>query len=187
MKIAQCLNALLGTTFGGDGETVFGLPDLRGREQILKVHMRKVPIGANVEPSKIARGTPGFSGADLESLVNEAALLAARKDKDKVDMRDFEEAKDKVLMGPERKSMVISEKEKRITAVHEAGHALVSLFMPKCDPLHKVTIIPRGNYGGATFSLPERDRYGYGTKWLRATMRGSHSASWPGTMSFRAW
>jgi cell division protease FtsH len=123
--------------------------------------MRKLPIGPDVEPRVIARGTPGFSGADLANLVNEAALLAARKNKRLVTMVEFEEAKDKVLMGAERRSMVMTEEEKTLTAYHEAGHALVALHVPKHDPLHKVTIIPRGRALGVTMSLPERDRYGF--------------------------
>jgi cell division protease FtsH len=141
-----------------DRRIVVPRPDVRGREGILRVHARRVPLSNDVDLAVIAKGTPGFSGADLESLVNEAALLAARKDKDKVDMFDFEEAKDKVLMGPERKSMVISEKEKRTTAYHEAGHALVARMIPGADPVHKVTIIPRGPALGVTQQLPEEDR-----------------------------
>src|SRR5207253_9805907 len=136
-----------------------------GRERIRKGPARRVPLDAAVALETIARGTPGFSGADLESLVNEAALLAARKSKEKVDMRDFEEAKDKVLMGPERKSMVISEKEKRTTAYHEAGHALVAKLLPGSDPVHKVTIIPRGPALGVTQQLPIEDRLSYSKDW----------------------
>jgi cell division protease FtsH len=136
-------------------------PDVLGREQILKVHMRKVPLAPDVEPRVIARGTPGFSGADLANLVNEAALLAARKNKRLVTMADFEDAKDKVLMGAERRSMVMTDEEKRMTAYHEGGHAIVGLNMPHHDPLHKVTIIPRGRALGVTMSLPERDRLSY--------------------------
>ena len=136
-------------------------PDILGREKILKVHMQKVPLAPDVEPRTIARGTPGFSGADLANLVNEAALLAARAGKRVVTMSDFEAAKDKVMMGTERRSMVMSDDEKKLTAFHEAGHALVGIFMPKCDPLHKVTIIPRGRALGVTMNLPERDRYTY--------------------------
>jgi cell division protease FtsH len=142
-------------------------PDVKGREGILKVHTRRVPIGGEVQLDVIAKGTPGFSGADLESLVNEAALLAARKDKDRVDMVDFEEAKDKVLMGPERKSMVISEREKRTTAYHEAGHALVAKMLPAADPVHKVTIIPRGPALGVTQQLPAEDRLSYSKEWAQ--------------------
>src|SRR5512147_1784771 len=144
-----------------DRQVVVPNPDILGREQILKVHMRKVQIAADVEARVIARGTPGFSGADLANLVNEAALLAARAGKRLVTMQDFEAAKDKVLMGVERRSMVMSEDEKRLTAYHEAGHALVGLHVPKHDPLHKVTIIPRGRALGLTMSLPERDRRSY--------------------------
>jgi cell division protease FtsH len=143
-----------------DRQVVVPNPDIAGREQILKVHMRKVPLAPDVEPRVIARGTPGFSGADLANLVNEAALLAARNGRRVVTMAEFENAKDKVLMGTERKSMVMSEDEKKLTAYHEAGHALVGLAVPKHDPLHKVTIIPRGRALGVTMSLPERDRYG---------------------------
>ena len=144
-----------------DRQVVVPNPDILGREQILKVHMRKVQVAADVEARVIARGTPGFSGADLANLVNEAALLAARAGKRLVTMHDFEAAKDKVLMGVERRSMVMSEDEKRLTAYHEAGHALVGLHVPKHDPLHKVTIIPRGRALGLTMSLPERDRHSY--------------------------
>jgi cell division protease FtsH len=144
-----------------DRQVVVPNPDILGREQILKVHMRKVQVGADVDPRVIARGTPGFSGADLANLVNEAALLAARAGKRLVTMVDFEAAKDKVLMGVERRSMVMSEDEKELTAYHEAGHALVGLSVPKHDPLHKVTIIPRGRALGVTMSLPERDRHSY--------------------------
>lgn len=136
-------------------------PDILGREKILKVHMRKVPLAPDVDARVIARGTPGFSGADLANLVNEAALLAARIGKRVVTMAEFEESKDKVMMGTERRSMVMTEEEKRLTAYHEAGHALVTLRVPKADPLHKVTIIPRGRALGITMSLPERDRLSY--------------------------
>ncbi|MBK1667773.1 cell division protein FtsH [Rhodovibrio sodomensis] len=136
-------------------------PDVLGRERILRVHMRKVPLAPDVDPKVIARGTPGFSGADLSNLVNEAALLAARANKRVVTMNDFELAKDKVLMGSEKRSMVMDDKEKELTAYHEAGHALLSLFVEGNDPLHKVTIIPRGQALGVTMSLPEKDRYGY--------------------------
>ncbi|MDJ0949882.1 MAG: ATP-dependent zinc metalloprotease FtsH [Alphaproteobacteria bacterium] len=142
-----------------DRQVVVPNPDVIGREQILKVHMREVAIGSDVDPRTIARGTPGFSGADLANLVNEAALLAARGRRGSVTMADFEAAKDKVLMGAERRSMAMTEDEKRLTAYHEAGHALVSLIVPGNDPLHKVTIIPRGRALGVTMSLPERDRY----------------------------
>ena len=142
-----------------DRRIVVARPDLRGRMGILQVHTRKVPLGGHVDLEVIARGTPGFTGADLESLVNEAALIAARRDKDKVEMEDFEEAKDKVIMGTERRSMIISDKEKRTTAVHEAGHALVALYVgDEADPVHKVTIIPRGRALGLTQQLPTEDR-----------------------------
>jgi len=142
-----------------DRQVVVPNPDVLGREQILKVHMKKVPLAPDVDAKIIARGTPGFSGADLANLVNEAALLAARKNKRLVTMAEFEDAKDKVMMGAERRSMVMSEDEKKLTAYHEAGHALVGLSVPKSDPLHKVTIIPRGRALGLTMSLPERDQY----------------------------
>ncbi|NKB48907.1 MAG: ATP-dependent zinc metalloprotease FtsH [Alphaproteobacteria bacterium] len=151
-----------------DRQVVVPNPDIIGREKILKVHMRKVPLAPDVEAKTIARGTPGFSGADLANLVNEAALLAARKGRRMVTMAEFEEAKDKVLMGSERRSMVMSEDEKRLTAYHEAGHALVGLHVEGCDPLHKVTIIPRGRALGVTMSLPERDRYTYSQLELKA-------------------
>lgn len=142
-----------------DRQVVVPLPDVRGREQILKVHMRKVPLGDDVKPSFIARGTPGFSGADLANLVNEAALFAARSNKRTVDMIEFEKAKDKIMMGAERKSMVMNEEEKRMTAYHEAGHAIVGLNVPEEDPVYKVTIIPRGRALGVTMFLPVEDRY----------------------------
>ncbi|BDM63389.1 ATP-dependent zinc metalloprotease FtsH [Shewanella sp. NFH-SH190041] len=140
-----------------DRQVVVGLPDVRGREQILKVHMRKVPIGDDVKASVIARGTPGFSGADLANLVNEAALFAARGNRKVVGMEEFERAKDKIMMGAERRSMVMSEDDKLMTAYHEAGHAIVGYLMPEHDPVHKVTIIPRGRALGVTFFLPEAD------------------------------
>ena len=142
-----------------DRQVVVGLPDIRGREQILKVHMRKVPMGDDVAPAVIARGTPGFSGADLANLVNEASLFAARTGKRIVEMKEFELAKDKIMMGAERKSMVMSEKEKRNTAYHEAGHAIVGRVVPEHDPVYKVSIIPRGRALGVTMFLPEEDRY----------------------------
>jgi cell division protease FtsH len=141
-----------------DRQVVVPLPDIRGREQILQVHMRKVPLSPDVKPDIIARGTPGFSGADLANLVNEAALFAARASKRLVDMDDFERAKDKIFMGAERRSMVITEEEKRATAYHESGHAIVGSMLPGIDPVHKVTIIPRGRALGLTWVLPERDR-----------------------------
>ncbi|NNB46349.1 ATP-dependent zinc metalloprotease FtsH [Pseudomonas chlororaphis] len=142
-----------------DRQVVVGLPDIRGREQILKVHMRKVPMGEDVAPAVIARGTPGFSGADLANLVNEASLFAARSGKRIVEMKEFELAKDKIMMGAERKSMVMSEKEKQNTAYHEAGHAIVGRVVPEHDPVYKVSIIPRGRALGVTMFLPEEDRY----------------------------
>jgi cell division protease FtsH len=142
-----------------DRQVVVGLPDVRGREQILKVHMKRVPIADNVEVEYLARGTPGFSGADLANLVNEAALFAARKNKRTVDMEDFEKAKDKILMGVERKSMVMTDEEKQLTAYHEAGHAIVGRLVPEHDPVYKVSIMPRGRALGITMFLPERDQY----------------------------
>jgi len=153
-----------------DRRIVVPRPDVKGREGILRVHARRVPIGPDVDLAVVSRGTPGFSGADLESLVNEAALLAARRDKNMVEMRDFEEAKDKVLMGPERKSMVISEKEKRITAYHEAGHTLVARLIPNADPVHRVTIIPRGPTLGVTQQLPVEDRLNATKEWAEGTI-----------------
>jgi len=144
-----------------DRQVVVPNPDILGREKILKVHMRKVPLSSDVDARTIARGTPGFSGADLANLVNEAALLAARSNKSAVGMHELEMAKDKVLMGAERRSMVMTDKEKELTAYHEAGHALVGLNMPQSDPLHKITIIPRGRALGVTMNLPERDKYGH--------------------------
>jgi cell division protease FtsH len=149
-----------------DRQVVVPLPDIRGREQILNVHMRKVPIGPDVKADVIARGTPGFSGADLANLVNEAALFAARRNARVVEMEDFERAKDKIMMGAERKSMVMSEEERRNTAYHESGHAVVAKLLPKTDPVHKVTIIPRGRALGVTMQLPEQDRYAYDREYL---------------------
>ena len=152
-----------------DRQVVVPLPDIRGREEILKVHMRKVPVSkddADKIASVMARGTPGFSGADLANLVNEAALFAARGNKQFVDSEDFEKAKDKIMMGAERRSMVMSEEEKKNTAYHESGHALVAKMVPKSDPVHKVTIIPRGRALGLTMQLPEQDRYGYDKQYL---------------------
>lgn len=144
-----------------DRQVVVPLPDIRGREQILKVHMGKVPVDNSVEVLPIARGTPGFSGADLANLVNEAALFAARADKRKVGMVEFDKAKDKIMMGAERRSMVMDDKEKKLTAYHEAGHAIVGLVVPEHDPVYKVSIIPRGRALGVTMFLPERDRYSH--------------------------
>ena len=149
-----------------DRQVVVPLPDIRGREEILKVHMRKVPVAGDVRADIVARGTPGFSGADLANLVNEAALFAARSNKRLVDMEDFEKAKDKIMMGAERRSMVMSEEEKRNTAYHESGHAVVAKLLPKADPVHKVTIIPRGRALGVTMQLPVEDRYAYDREYL---------------------
>jgi cell division protease FtsH len=150
-----------------DRQVMVGLPDIRGREQILYVHMRKVPIAPDVRADILARGTPGFSGADLANLVNEAALFAARRNKRLVEMQDFEDAKDKIYMGPERKSMVMREEERRNTAFHESGHAVVAKLLPKADPVHKVTIMPRGYALGLTWQLPEHDQIsGYKDKML---------------------
>lgn len=149
-----------------DRQVYVTLPDIRGREQILNVHMRKIPVGEDVSANVIARGTPGMSGADLANLCNEAALMAARRNARVVEMQDFEKAKDKILMGPERKSMVMPEEERRNTAYHEAGHALIGRLLPKCDPVHKVTIIPRGRALGVTMSLPEKDRYSYDKEYM---------------------
>src|SRR5699024_4588390 len=142
-----------------DRQVVVPLPDVRGREQILKVHMKKVPLTDDVQPALLARGTPGFSGADLANLVNEAALFAARTNKRLVSMQEFEQAKDKILMGAERRSMVMNEKEKLNTAYHEAGHAIVGRLVPEHDPVYKVSIIPRGRALGVTMYLPEEDKY----------------------------
>jgi cell division protease FtsH len=149
-----------------DRQVYVTLPDIRGREQILNVHMRKVPLGADVNASIIARGTPGMSGADLANLCNEAALMAARRNARTVEMQDFEKAKDKIFMGPERKSMVMPEEERKNTAYHESGHALIGKLLPKCDPVHKVTIIPRGRALGVTMSLPAQDRYSYDKDYM---------------------
>ena len=149
-----------------DRQVVVGLPDIIGREQILKVHMKKVPLADGVEPVLIARGTPGFSGADLANLVNEAALFAARRNQRLVSMEEFELAKDKIMMGAERKSMVMSEKEKRNTAYHESGHAIVGRLMPEHDPVYKVSIIPRGRALGVTMFLPEEDKYSHSKRFL---------------------
>ncbi|MES2716799.1 MAG: ATP-dependent zinc metalloprotease FtsH [Pseudomonadota bacterium] len=153
-----------------DRQVYVTLPDVRGREQILNVHMRKVPIGQDIRADILARGTPGFSGADLANLVNEAALFAARRSGRVVEMVDFEKAKDKIMMGPERKSMVMPEEERRNTAYHEAGHALVARLMPKTDPVHKVTVIPRGRALGVTMQLPEGDRYSMDKERMLSTI-----------------
>jgi cell division protease FtsH len=154
-----------------DRQVVVPLPDVKGREQILKVHMKKTPLANDVKPSLIARGTPGFSGADLANLVNESALMAARANKKKVSMIEFESAKDKILMGAERKSMVMSEDEKKLTAYHESGHAIVGLTVKDHDPVYKVTIIPRGRALGVTMFLPEADRYSYSKNRLLSQIK----------------
>ena len=153
-----------------DRQVYVSLPDVRGREAILNVHMRKVPVGQDIRADILARGTPGFSGADLANLVNEAALFAARRNGRVVEMVDFEKAKDKIMMGPERKSMVMPEEERRNTAYHEAGHALVAKLMPKTDPVHKVTVIPRGRALGVTMQLPEGDRYSLDKERMLSTI-----------------
>jgi cell division protease FtsH len=153
-----------------DREVVVSLPDIKGREGILKVHTQKIPLGKDVDLSILARGTPGFSGAQLANLVNEAALIAARFTRKSVAMADFEEAKDKVMMGKERRSLIMSDKEKRNTAYHEAGHALVAFKLPAADPLHKVTIIPRGRALGVTMQLPEEDTYNYTKEYMEASL-----------------
>jgi cell division protease FtsH len=152
-----------------DRQVVVDLPDVRGREGIFKVHMNgKVPLSNDVDINVLARSTPGFSGADIANMVNEAAILAARKNKDKVDMKSFEDAKDRVLMGPERRSMIISESEKKITAYHEAGHALLSYLIPEADPNYKCSIIPRGRALGITQKLPLEEKHNYGKAYLEA-------------------
>lgn len=154
-----------------DRHVAVSLPDVKGRMEILQVHAKKVKLGPDVDLERVARGTPMFSGADLAAIVNEAAIIATLADKDFVEQADLEEARDKVKYGRQHKSKVIEEKERVATAYHEAGHAVLQALLPDADPLHKVTIIPRGNALGATFSLPEKDRYGYGLKWIKATMR----------------
>ena len=153
-----------------DRQVTVGLPDIRGRDQILKVHVRKIPVAANVDTLVIARGTPGFSGADLANLANEAALFAARNNKTTVEMQDFERAKDKIMMGPERNSMVMNDHEKKLTAYHEAGHAIIGRTVPSHDPVYKVTIIPRGRALGVTMFLPEEDRYSYTKERLESSI-----------------
>ena len=153
-----------------DRQVVVSNPDIIGREKILKVHVKKIKMGPDVNLRTIARGTPGFSGADLANLVNESALLAARKNKRIVTVNEFEEAKDKVMMGAERRSMVMTEDEKKLTAYHEGGHALVSFNMPVYDPIHKATIIPRGRALGMVMNLPERDKHGHSIKYLKARL-----------------
>src|SRR5439155_1046326 len=153
-----------------DRQIVVDMPDVKGREQILRVHTRKIPLAPGVNLERIAKGTPGLSGAELSNIVNESALLAARRNKSAVDMNDLEDAKDKVMLGLERKSMVLSDEERRLTAYHEAGHALVSLKVPGLDPLHKVTIVPRGRALGITFSLPEEDRHNYTKQYIHGRL-----------------
>ncbi len=153
-----------------DRQVVVDAPDVRGREGILAVHTRKIPLADDVDLAKLARATPGMSGADIANMVNEAALLAARREKDRVFMEDFEDAKDRVLLGAERKSMVISEEERRLSAYHEAGHVVAAHYTPECDPLHKVTIVPRGRALGLTFSMPEDDRHSYSKAYLQAQL-----------------
>jgi cell division protease FtsH len=153
-----------------DRRVVVNMPDVKGREEILNVHIRKIPLAADVDLKVLARSTPGFSGADLANMVNEAALVGARYGQDKVTMKDMEYAKDKVLMGVERKSMIISDEEKRSTAYHEAGHALIAALIPEADPIHKVTIIPRGMALGVTQQLPLDDRYTYSKVYLEAQL-----------------
>jgi cell division protease FtsH len=153
-----------------DRQIVVDLPDVRGREGILRVHLRKIPLADDVAVETLARGTPGMSGADLANLVNEAALLAARRDRERVTMDDLEEAKDKIMLGAERKSMVLSEAERTLTAYHEAGHAVIALRIPGLDPLHKVTIVPRGRALGVTASLPEEDRHTYPKDYMVAQL-----------------
>jgi cell division protease FtsH len=154
-----------------DRQVVVPVPDVRGREAILKVHTRKTRLADDIDLSVIARGTPGFTGADIENMTNEAALLAARRSKDKIDMSDLEDAKDKVLMGTERKSMIISDEEKKTTAYHEAGHTLVAKLLPNTDPIHKVTIIPRGRALGLTQQLPLDDKHTYSKEYLISNIR----------------
>src|SRR5437667_348761 len=157
-----------------DGQIVVDMPDVKGREQILRMHTRKIPLGSNVNLERIAKGTPGLSGAELSNVVNEAALLAARRNKAVVDMDDLEDAKDKVMLGLERKSMVLTEEERKLTAYHESGHALVGLTVPGIDPIHKVTIVPRGRALGITFFLPEKDRRNVTKQWLLGQLAMSY-------------
>ncbi len=153
-----------------DRQVVVDMPDVRGREMILRVHARRIPLAADVDLAVVARGTPGLAGADLANIVNEAALLAARRNKGQVDRRDFEDAKDKVMLGVERRSLVLTEEERRLTAYHEAGHALLNLVLPGLDPVHKVTIVPRGRALGLTASLPEEDRHNYTKEYIRGRL-----------------
>ena len=163
-----------------DRQVVVSLPDIKGREKILKFHMKRVPLARDVNPGVLAKGTPGFSGADLENLVNEAALLAARRSRRLVTQTDFEDAKDKVMMGAERRSMAMNEEEKRLTAYHEGGHALLATVLPHGDPLHKVTIIPRGMALGLTQQLPEGDRYTNTKSYLEGQLRVGPFSRGPG-------
>lgn len=169
-----------------DRQVVVPLPDIKGREQILKIHMRKVPLDDDVEPMVIARGTPGFSGADLANLVNEAALFAARANKKFANMLDFEKARDKIMMGAERRSMVMTDSEKKLTAYHEAGHAIVGLSVPDHDPVHKVTIIPRGRALGVTMFLPEEDRHSYSKQRLESQISSLYGGRLAEEMIFGA-
>lgn len=169
-----------------DRQVVVALPDIRGREQILKVHMRKVPLADDVEPSVIARGTPGFSGADLANLVNEAALFAARTNRRLVSMEEFDQAKDKIMMGAERKSMVMTEKDKIMTAYHEAGHAILGRLLPDHDPVYKVTIIPRGRALGVTMFLPEEDKLSYSRRYLLSRITSAYGGRIAEEMYFGA-
>ena len=153
-----------------DRQVVVDAPDVKGREGILRVHAKKLPLADDVELSIIARGTPGMSGADLENICNEAALLAARRDGERVSMDDFDQAKDKVMLGTERKSLVLTEDERRLTAYHEAGHAVLGLRIPGLDPVHKVTIVPRGRALGITASLPKEDRHSYRKEWMQGQL-----------------
>jgi cell division protease FtsH len=153
-----------------DRQVVVDAPDVKGRESILRVHAKKLPLADDVELSIVARGTPGLSGADLANICNEAALLAARRNADRVSMDDFERAKDKVMLGTERRSLVLTEKERTLTAYHEAGHAVIGLRVPGLDPVHKVTIVPRGRALGITASLPEEDRHSYTKEWLEGQL-----------------
>jgi len=157
-----------------DRQIVVDMPDAKGREQILKVHTRKIPLAADVDLTTIARGTSGLSGADLANIVNEAALLAARRNKTRVAMQDFEDAKDKVMLGVERKSVVLSDEDKKIVAYHEAGHALVNMKIAYLDPVHKVTIIPRGQALGVTASLPEEDRYNLTREYILGKLAAAY-------------
>lgn len=154
-----------------DRQVVVQLPDIKGRLEILRVHAKKVKLGPDVNLEKIARGTPTFSGADLEAIINEAAIIATMADKDFVEHEDLEEGRDKIKFGRQRKSRVVEEEDRLATAYHEAGHAVLQIVLPNTDPLHKVTIIPRGNFGGASMSLPDKDRMGFGLKWLKSAMR----------------